>query len=379
MLGTNLPSPLYELYRQQWNFSTVTLTLIFAIYVFFLIPSLLIFGRISDFLGRKPVLLLGLSLALSSSILFILAKNIFWLFLARSIQGIAVGIISGTATAALSEIQANKAKAALVTSTTAAGGGALGPIVSGILAQYSPWPTTLPFVVHISLIVPAILGILLTPETVKRQKVKLFSILYFNLNIPSKIRHLFAISSATAFVAWSIAALFMALVPSYLSTLLNIKNSAIGGSVVFAFLLTSLISQIIYRKAKFPELIPTGLFMLILCLISLIISVPLNSFYPFMFGTFVGGIGLGLAFLGSMVLVNEVAPTKKRGEVISAFYSILYLGVGLPIIGVGLLSQFIGLYLSILFFSLVSGFLALGIIYLFVFKSNVIMPNQSEQ
>jgi MFS family permease len=104
-VGTTLPTPLYRVYQQNLQFSSGILTLVFAVYVFTLLPSLLLVGRISDQVGRRPMLLAGMILAGLSAVLFTACRGLGWLFAARALQGVATGITTGTATAALAELE----------------------------------------------------------------------------------------------------------------------------------------------------------------------------------------------------------------------------------------------------------------------------------
>ena len=60
---SNLPTPLYETYRQAFGFSKITLTLIYAVYVVGTVTTMFFLGRLSDEIGRRPVVLPSLGLA----------------------------------------------------------------------------------------------------------------------------------------------------------------------------------------------------------------------------------------------------------------------------------------------------------------------------
>src|SRR5262249_17256383 len=102
--GGNMGAPLYLVSRQRFPFPSLVLTLVFATYAFFLVPSLLVFGRLSDRVGRRPVILAGYAAAVIGLVLFTAATSTAWLLTARAFQGLAVGLISGAATAALVEL-----------------------------------------------------------------------------------------------------------------------------------------------------------------------------------------------------------------------------------------------------------------------------------
>lgn len=150
MVSANVPSPLYAVYAAHWHFGTVTITAIFAVYVAFLIPALLVGGQWSDHRGRKPVILLGWGFAVLGVLAFLGAQGPGWLFVARAAQGAGAGFLSGAATAHLAELDESRGRAALVASLATGGGTAVGPLVGGALAQYGPWPLRLAFAIALA-------------------------------------------------------------------------------------------------------------------------------------------------------------------------------------------------------------------------------------
>src|SRR6202050_3200287 len=104
MLGTTLPTPLYALYRQQFGFSELMITVIFATYAAGVIASLLLFGRLSDQIGRRWLLLPGLVLSALSAVCFLTATGLPLLLVGRVLSGLSAGIFTGTATATLVDL-----------------------------------------------------------------------------------------------------------------------------------------------------------------------------------------------------------------------------------------------------------------------------------
>jgi predicted MFS family arabinose efflux permease len=357
MIGTNLPTPLYGVYRTEFGFSQATLTLIFAIYALAVIAALLLFGRLSDAYGRRPLLMIGLLLAAAGSVLFALAQGVVWLFVARAVQGLAAGIVSGTVIAALVELQprADKRHAALIATLAQAGGTALGPPLAGVLAQYAPLPTVLPYLIQLLLLTPALMAAWAMPETVEEAGSGSVTWRPRKPEVPAGIRVTFAFASAAVFVAWAVTGLYLSLVPSYVANLFQADNLALEGGVVFVMLGASSAAQVLLRRTPSQTAITSGLLMLAVGLGGIVLAVPLGSLWLLLLATLLSGIGHGLAFLGSQNAVGGVAPSERRAEVNSSFYLAVYLGVGLPVVGTGLAANLVGLYPAVAAFAAVIG------------------------
>jgi MFS family permease len=214
-IGLNLLTPLYGLYKQKFAFSALTLTLIFAIYIVTLIPAILIFGLLVDAFGRRRVLIISVLAAAVAPLLRLVASGTPWLFGARIVEGIAQGAISGAASAALVELGSDIKKTALVIGTTVTTGIALGPILSGLLAQYAPAPLTPPFLVYLILLIPALLGTLLMTESLPATDRHAFHPHCPSLPINGK--QAFLISTAISAFGYAASALFLSVIPSFLA------------------------------------------------------------------------------------------------------------------------------------------------------------------
>jgi MFS family permease len=166
MTGANLATPLYAAYSERFQFSPLVLTAIFATYAIVLVPALVLFGRLSDRFGRRPVVAGGLAAACVGLALFATAEGTAWLFAARAVQGLAVGMISGAATAALVELDpgGSRRRAALGAGLAQAGGSALGPLAAGSLAEWAPDPLRLSYLIALGLTLVAAAFVLRLPE-----------------------------------------------------------------------------------------------------------------------------------------------------------------------------------------------------------------------
>lgn len=349
LAGTNVPSPLYRGYEHAFGFSALVITLIFASYVATLIPSLLLIGPLSDATGRRRVLLLGLALAVAGAAVFTAAEATVWLYVARCVQGVAVGVASGAIVAALTELEpdGDHRRAALVATTAPVAGIAIAPLSSGLLAQYVPAPHLTPYLVEIALLLAAMTAIAVGPEPLtgrSRWRPR-------RPQVPVAIRAVFATSAASSFLAWAVTGLFLALVPSYLATLTGTTNLAIAGGVVTLMLGCSAAAQRLgYARSPRP-LETAGLTLLTVGLLVLIAAGAYASIALLLAATVIAGTGQGLAFLGAMTEINHIAPADRRADIVSSFLVVTYLGTGLPVIGAGLLATAIGLLPAVQYFA----------------------------
>jgi predicted MFS family arabinose efflux permease len=360
-VGTTIPTPLYRVYQEELHFSSGILTLIFAVYVLFLLPSLLVFGRISDRIGRRTVLLFGFTVAALAAAIFAGAQSLASLFVARALQGIATGVVAGAGTAALLELEpnGNSRRAAFAVTVANASGAALGPLFAGLFAEYGPWPTQLPFIVYLWLMLP-IAALALMPETVLKRRP--FALELRLPAVPHAIRTQFAFASAVSFTVWAAAALYLTLAPSYVAMLLGLGNLAVGGAFVSLMLLASAAAQFLWRGLAFGVAIVIGLTLLPIGLACLIVASPMHSAALLVAGTLVVGAGHGFGFFGSMVLVNRLAPQTQRAEVTSSFYIVSYLGVALPAVAIGFGAQLVGLSTAVAVFSVIVSLMALALL-----------------
>jgi MFS family permease len=348
MAGANLATPLYAVYSQRYGFSPVVLTAIFATYAIVLVPALVLFGRLSDRFGRRPVVAGGLATACVGLALFAAAQGTVWLFVARGVQGLAVGMISGAATAALVEFdpRESRRRAALWAGLAQAGGSGLGPLAAGVLVEWAPDPLRLCYLVTLGVTLLAAAFILRLPEQ-RDAEPEPWRPQW--PRVPAEIRRPFFRVGVTGGVVWAAMALFLSIVPSYASQLLSTKNFAVLGAVAALGLAGSFAVQPVVerREGSRGRDQALGCLLVALGLGGVVAAAPTGSVVLLLGGSLVAGLGHGVAFLTAQHELNELAPDERRGEVTAAFIACIYFLVASFVIASGLLDSLFSLNASI--------------------------------
>ncbi len=352
MLGTTLPTPLYDIYQAQWHFPAAIVTVIFAVYATGVLAALLLAGRSSDQAGRKPVLAVALGASVLSTVVFILAPDVGVLMAGRILSGLSAGLMTGTATAALTELVPASAsrRASLVATTANMGGLGLGALIAGLFAQYAPHPTTLVFAVYLAVLAAAGLCLLFVPETVSpRQRPALR---LAGLGLPERGRGEFIAAAAAAFAAFCMLGLFSALAPTFLGSVMHEHNHAVQGGAVFGMFAVGTLTQLLASRFSSRRVVLVGLGLFLAGLGLIVAALAQAGVALFLAGTVVAGAAVGAVFLGTLATANRLAPPGRRGQTVSAYFVACYCGLVIPVVGVGVASQFIGDFPAVLALSI---------------------------
>ncbi|MFJ8675324.1 MFS transporter [Streptomyces sp. NPDC093589] len=344
MAGTTLPTPLYGLYRAELGFSELVVTVVFAAYALGVIAVLLLAGNLSDEVGRRPVLLCALGLSAASALCFLFEGGLPLLLTGRVLSGFAAGLFSGAATAAVLELAkpGQEAHAGFAATAANMGGLGCGPLLSGLLAQYAPFPLTLPFLAHLLLVAVACVVTWLLPETVRRPG-RPSRLRLQGLSLPREVRGVFPASAVAAFAGFALLGLFTAVAPSFVAETLDVHNLAVTGAIVFTVFLGSTLGQLLSGRLGVRRALPGGCLVLVVGLLLVGTSLAVTSLPVLVIGAVCGGVGQGLAFRAGLTAVSAAAPPEHRGGTISAFFLVAYLGISLPVVGVGALTLSLGL------------------------------------
>ena len=362
MLGTTLPTPLYPLFEQRYSFGELQVTVVFAVYAFGVIAGLILFGSLSDELGRKPLLLLGLAFSAVNALLFLFAESLVPIYAARVVSGFSAGIFTGTATAFLVDLapEGKRRFASLVAVVVNLGGLGCGTLLAGLLADYAGHPLRLPFAVDLALLVPATVGLLATPETVERRG--RWRLRMQRLAVPGEVRAVFVRAAAAGFASFAVSGVFSSVAPTLLGQVLGRTSHALAGLLVFILFGASIAGQVVVPRLSERRALLVGCALLLVGIGLFALSVGIESLAALLASAVVVGLGQGVVVGAGLAAINQRAPVERRGETASSFFVVMYVGLSLPVIGVGLLANFVTLKTAGIVFSAAVGILVLAVL-----------------
>jgi predicted MFS family arabinose efflux permease len=346
MLGTTLPTPLYPLFQRELGFGDAASTALYAVYAAGVLVTLLLFGRSSDVIGRRRVLLAGLACAALSAAAFLSGTGTAGLLVGRVLSGMSAGMVTGTATAALGELApgGDRVRAALVATVANMLGLGCGPLLSGVLATVAPAPLHLPFVVHAVLLGPAALAVWLAPEPVPpRHGVRLW---IDRPALPVEVRTVFVPVAIAMFAAFSMFGLVAALEPSFLVQLLHIGSPLVPATVVFGMFAASAVGQVSSRALPTARALSTGCAVILIGAAGFAVALTVGSAVLLAAATLLIGGGQGVAFRASVAAIGAAAPHDRRAATMSSFFLVVYVGISAPVVLAGAASARWGLRAS---------------------------------
>ncbi|MFF9757509.1 MFS transporter [Streptomyces sp. NPDC014344] len=344
MTGTTLPTPLYPLYQQEFGFSELTVTVVYAVYAFAVIGALLLAGNASDAVGRRPVLLWGLACATASAGCFLLAADIAWLYAGRLLSGLSAGLFTGAATAYVMESAppGGASRATFVATAATMGGLGCGPLLAGLLAEYATWPLRLPYAVHLALVAASAAVLLGLPETVRDLR-PLGTVRPRRPGVPAQVRTVFGPAATAVFVGFALSGVFTSVSPAFLAQSLGVTDHAVSGAVVAAAFFASIAGQTAVGRVRVRRSLPLGCAGLLAGLALLAGALHWDLLALVVSSALVGGVGQGLAFRGALTAVGRASPPDRRAAVLSSLFVVAYTGISVPVVGVGLLTEPLGL------------------------------------
>ncbi|PHM65153.1 multidrug efflux system protein MdtL [Xenorhabdus stockiae] len=371
LAASSAPTPLYRIYQHEWGFSSTLLAVIFAAYALALLLALLIAGRLSDHIGRRPVISLALLLQIISMSTFLLASDPAWLVGARIIQGLATGLATASVGAALLDM--NRERGALINSIAPMLGMAAGALGSTTLLVFAPGPLHTIYVLLLIVFLVVFILTQLAPETVQRRS-GAWESLRPRIMVPVQARNALRAITPANFAVWMIGGFYLSLMPSLIVATTHTTSPWMGGLSVAALTLSGAIAIIAARKLTSFMTLLSGELALATGLLLILLAANREYVMLLLIGSVITGFGFGATFLGAIRTVLPLAEPHERGGLMGAFYIESYLANSVPTIAIGYFAHQSGLLVAVNVYGAVIIALVLLAILLTILNKNISIP-----
>lgn len=357
MAFTTLPTPLWPLYQRSDGLSTASVTVAFSAYAVGVLVSLFLGGHLSDWMGRRTVLVPAVLAEVVSAVIFISWHGLAALLVARFVSGLGIGLVTATATAYLMDLWSRARPdggprvADQVATAANLGGLGLGPIISGVFARRLPGPLITGYLVVGVLLVLTVIMLGFVPETVRTEHRPYRP---QRVSVPADARGRYLLLGVAGFVSFALFGLFSALAPKILGSSLGIRSTVITGLVSGMVFLLAVVAQLLSGGLATARQVGWGLVALGLGFALLLTSGLTGTVVTFLAGAAAGGIGSGLTFKGTIASAREMAADEVRGEAIAGMFLAAYLGLVIPVVGLGVASGMVSLDAALAGFSAVA-------------------------
>jgi MFS family permease len=334
LAGSSAPTPIYAIYQATWGFSAITTTVVFGMYALAVLAALLTVGSLSDYVGRRPVLLAAIAVQAAVMLIFATAGGLPQLLVARVLQGLSTGTAVGALGAGMVDL--DKLKGTVANAVGPLTGTAIGALGASVLAQYVPAPTRVVYLVLFSVFVVQGIGLVLMSETSARRSGAIAS-LRPTMSLPPSVRRPLLVAAPVLVAVWALAGFYGSLGPSLVRIVVGSDSFVLGGLALFVLAGSGAVTVLTLRNRQ-----PRGV--IFLGAVALLVGVGLTLFsihdlsgVGFFAGTAVAGVGFGAGLQGAMRTVLAVALPQERAGVLSIVYVVCYLAMGLPAVIAGFL------------------------------------------
>jgi len=326
------PTPLYAIYQAKWHFTPITTTVVFGVYAVAVLVALLTLGKLSDHVGRRPVLLTAIAVHAGSLVIFATATGVPELLAARVVQGLSTGAALGAIGAAMLDM--DRELGTFANAVAPGMGTATGAIASALAVRFLPDPAHLIYLALIGVLALQVIAIAAMRETVSRAPGALAS-LRPEIILPRALRAPVLTAVPVLFAVWALAGLYGALGPALVHALTGSGEVVPGALSLFVLAGSAVVAVIVLRRAAARTVMGVGILALIAGVDVTVLAVSLGSAALFFAGSAIAGVGFGSGFQGGIRLVVPLAAAHQRAGLVSLLYVVSYLGLGVPAVLAG--------------------------------------------
>ncbi|MGJ0183773.1 MFS transporter [Corynebacterium glyciniphilum] len=340
-LSSGVPVPLYNTYRVENGITDADLALTTVIYLGSTALSLLVFGRLSDHIGRRPMVLTAVAFSVAGCLVLMQVQGVGLLIVGRVLQGFACGTASSAAGALVIDLAPARRLRwlpAVIASSAPPFAIPVGALMSGALAEYAPAPRIFGYAVVAVLLVVCGALLLACPETVKRAPGALQSLIP-RVHIPAGAGRALLTAGATLVATWSFSGFYQAFSPGLTADYLGTSNALMVAVVFASIIVLAPLGGTLTGQWQPRIAVRAGLILFVVGVVTAVAMLHAAAIVPFLIASAVAGVAQGAANGAGMRGVFVHVPSADRAGTLATLYLISYSGGAVPGLIAGQLSN----------------------------------------
>jgi MFS family permease len=323
--------PLFNIYRAEDGFTNAGISLTVVAYSIGTFATLLVLGRSSNHVGRRPAAITALGLLALGCLVLLDVHHIEVLVAGRLLMGLAGGLATSTLASYIVDTAPAKPAwlASVASSQTVMLGLAVGAIVSGALVQFGPWPRQLIYLVDVGLLGLSALLIALSPETVTPTPGGWRS-LRPSVRVPARVKSLLPVAAAVFLATWATGSFYQAFVPALIEDQLHTDSPLVLGLVFAAYMGPSALGAPLGGRFSPAAEQRLGMIAFLAGWIGLITAVTTGTLPLFITATIVAGAAQGIAISAATRDLLYGSTVAERAPIFAVIYLLCYSGATIP-------------------------------------------------
>ncbi|MHA6616696.1 MFS transporter [Pseudonocardia sp. DLS-67] len=332
--------PLFNIYRAEDGFTNAGISMTVVAYSVATLTTLLVLGRLSSHLGRRPTAIASLVLLLLGCLLLLDVHSIGILIAGRLLMGLGAGLASSSLTSYIVDAAPVRPAwlASVASSQTVMLGLAVGAVASGALVEFGPWPRRLIFLVVIALLLASAALIVVSPETVTRMPGAWRS-LRPRVHVPARVRSLLPSAAAVFLATWAAGAFYQAFVPALVEEQLHTSSPLVVGLVFTAYMAPSVLGAPLGGRFTPAAAQRLGMIAFLAGMTGIIAAIATGALALFFAATIVAGASQGIAISAATRGLLHGSTLADRAPIFSVIYLLSYSGATVPALIAGQLSN----------------------------------------
>ena len=341
--GANMPAPLFPFYQRQYHLSALMVTFLFAIYAICLIPCMLIVGSWAKHYDPKRLTLIGVSCAIVATGLFLWDHQAWQLFLARSMEGISLGLFMGPGTALFIQQSPSTSRIPVVTgaSVMTMVGFGLGPLIAAItLGVFSARQEDVSYILLLVALLSAWGG--LATLTPRKRILSAFESSRQTISFSTRTRF-WRLYAPAGFTLFALNGTAIALIPADAARVFHTTNPLWAGILLFVVLGGGGVVQFSHWPQDAVQRIRWGMGCLLAGAWLMIAASFLQSPALLLEGMALQALGGGWTFQAALYGVTHLTDFASTAVIMSWFYIAAYVGMIIPVLFTGWITDLWGL------------------------------------